>query len=134
MADGTRTHDNRNHNPGLYQLSYGHRRSAGASYTVGLVRATSAALLELRENIAELRFKLAAKLGTGTRHRRKVLQHLEGTTCIFRHAVLDFLVAERAISQELRTRMLAWRYSGFSAHNQVRVSGDDPEGRAKLAG
>ncbi|CAG4883824.1 protein of unknown function [Georgfuchsia toluolica] len=26
MADGTRTHDNRNHNPGLYQLSYGHRR------------------------------------------------------------------------------------------------------------
>ncbi len=26
VADGTRTHDNRNHNPGLYQLSYGHRR------------------------------------------------------------------------------------------------------------
>ena len=24
MADGTRTHDNRNHNPGLYQLSYSH--------------------------------------------------------------------------------------------------------------
>ena len=24
VADGTRTHDNRNHNPGLYQLSYGH--------------------------------------------------------------------------------------------------------------
>ena len=27
VADGTRTHDNRNHNPGLYQLSYSHRRS-----------------------------------------------------------------------------------------------------------
>jgi hypothetical protein len=26
VADGTRTHDNRNHNPGLYQLSYGHRK------------------------------------------------------------------------------------------------------------
>jgi hypothetical protein len=26
VADGIRTHDNRNHNPGLYQLSYGHRR------------------------------------------------------------------------------------------------------------
>ncbi|SPA24974.1 hypothetical protein CBM2637_A170308 [Cupriavidus taiwanensis] len=26
MADGTRTHDDRNHNPGLYQLSYSHRR------------------------------------------------------------------------------------------------------------
>ncbi|MEK0428029.1 MAG: hypothetical protein RL001_556 [Pseudomonadota bacterium] len=25
VADGTRTHDDRNHNPGLYQLSYGHR-------------------------------------------------------------------------------------------------------------
>ena len=24
VADGTRTHDSRDHNPGLYQLSYGH--------------------------------------------------------------------------------------------------------------
>ena len=28
VADGIRTHDNRNHNPGLYQLSYSHRRAA----------------------------------------------------------------------------------------------------------
>ena len=27
VADGTRTHDDRNHNPGLYQLSYSHRRT-----------------------------------------------------------------------------------------------------------
>ena len=26
MADGTRTRDNRNHNPGLYQLSYSHHK------------------------------------------------------------------------------------------------------------
>ena len=26
VADGTRTHDNQNHNLGLYQLSYSHRR------------------------------------------------------------------------------------------------------------
>ena len=26
MGDGTRTHDNRNHNPGLYQLSYTHQK------------------------------------------------------------------------------------------------------------
>lgn len=26
MADGARTHDNWNHNPGLYQLSYSHHR------------------------------------------------------------------------------------------------------------
>jgi hypothetical protein len=25
VADGTRTHDHRDHNPGLYQLSYRHR-------------------------------------------------------------------------------------------------------------
>jgi hypothetical protein len=25
VDDGARTHDNRNHNPGLYQLSYIHR-------------------------------------------------------------------------------------------------------------
>ncbi len=28
VADGTRTHDDQNHNLGLYQLSYSHRRSA----------------------------------------------------------------------------------------------------------
>ena len=41
VADGTRTHDNRDHNPGLYQLSYSHhwetdgpgfRSKAGASW------------------------------------------------------------------------------------------------------
>ena len=27
VADGARTHDNWNHNPGLYQLSYSHHRN-----------------------------------------------------------------------------------------------------------
>ena len=31
VADGTRTRDNRNHNPGLYQLSYSHHRTGRAS-------------------------------------------------------------------------------------------------------
>jgi len=52
----------------------------------------------------------------------------------FRRAVLDFLVRERAISEELCGRMLGWRYSGFSVHNGVRVAAEDPEGRKKLAG
>ncbi len=30
MDDGTRTHDDRDHNPGLYQLSYAHHRCFGA--------------------------------------------------------------------------------------------------------
>jgi hypothetical protein len=51
----------------------------------------------------------------------------------FRRAVLDFLVGKGAISDELRGRMLGWRYSGFSVHNQVRVAADDAEGRKKLA-
>jgi len=51
----------------------------------------------------------------------------------FRRAVLDFLVGQQAISEELRRRMLGWRYSGFSVHNQVRVAADDAEGRKKLA-
>ena len=31
MADGTRTHDDQNHNLGLYQLSYSHRRAHDCS-------------------------------------------------------------------------------------------------------
>jgi hypothetical protein len=31
VADGARTHDNRNHNPGLYQLSYSHHRTPNYS-------------------------------------------------------------------------------------------------------
>jgi len=30
VADGARTHDNRNHNPGLYQLSYSHHGNEAA--------------------------------------------------------------------------------------------------------
>ena len=38
MTDGARTHDNRNHNPGLYQLSYGHhsRLYRGTNYPAKL--------------------------------------------------------------------------------------------------
>jgi hypothetical protein len=31
VADGTRTHDDQNHNLGLYQLSYSHRRAVDYS-------------------------------------------------------------------------------------------------------
>ena len=52
----------------------------------------------------------------------------------FRRAVLDCLVENAALSEQLRGRMLAWRYSGFSAHNEVSVAAEDAEGRKKLAG
>lgn len=41
---------------------------------------------------------------------------------------------EQALSQVLSSRMLGWRHSGFSVHNQVRVGEQDAEGRKKLAG
>ena len=52
----------------------------------------------------------------------------------FRRAVLAFLVREHALSEDLRSRMLGWRYSGFSVHNQVRIAAEDAEARKKLAG
>ena len=36
MDDGTRTRDNRNHNPGLYQLSYVHHLFADVACPTGL--------------------------------------------------------------------------------------------------
>jgi hypothetical protein len=52
----------------------------------------------------------------------------------FRRAVLGFLAAKGAVSEELRCKLLGWRHSGFSAHNQVRIGEGDAEGRSKLAG
>jgi hypothetical protein len=47
VADGARTHDNRNHNPGLYQLSYSHRSKEiitswpdGAAYCAAVVESS----------------------------------------------------------------------------------------------
>ena len=38
VADGARTHDNRNHNPGLYQLSYSHRSAHNYSGSLARLR------------------------------------------------------------------------------------------------
>jgi hypothetical protein len=47
--------------------------------------------------------------------------------------VLKLLLAEGAIGERLSASMLAWRHSGFSVHNGVRVAAGDTEGRMKLA-
>ena len=39
----------------------------------------------------------------------------------------------RAIGERLSASMLAWRHSGFSVHNGVRVRASDAEGRKRLA-
>jgi hypothetical protein len=51
----------------------------------------------------------------------------------FRTEVLKLLVAEGAIGERLSESILAWRHSGFSVHNGVRVRAGDAEGRKKLA-
>lgn len=51
----------------------------------------------------------------------------------FRSEVLKLLVAEHAIGERLSASMLAWRHSGFSVQNGVRVRAGDAEGRRKLA-
>ena len=44
VADGTRTHDDQNHNLGLYQLSYSHRRAGDYSQRPQLDAAAEAAV------------------------------------------------------------------------------------------
>ncbi len=40
VADGARTHDNRNHNPGLYQLSYSHHNCFFSFHNTPAIRRT----------------------------------------------------------------------------------------------
>ena len=47
--------------------------------------------------------------------------------------VLKLLVAKGAIGERLSASLLAWRHTGFSVHNGVRVPAGDIEGRKKLA-
>ena len=51
-----------------------------------------------------------------------------------RREVLGLLVRREAILPPLAGQMLAWRHSGFTVHNQVRVAASDAEGRKSLAG
>jgi len=51
-----------------------------------------------------------------------------------RREVLGLLVRREVILPPLAGQMLAWRHSGFSVHNQVRVAAGDAEGRKSLAG
>jgi len=51
----------------------------------------------------------------------------------FRKAVLDLLCREGLVSELLAERMLAWRHTGFSVHNSVRVHARNAAGRRRLA-
>jgi len=51
----------------------------------------------------------------------------------FRKGVLALLRREGLVSEPLAEKMLAWRHTGFSAHNSVRVRAGDAAGRRRLA-
>ena len=51
----------------------------------------------------------------------------------FRAEVLALLRCEGMVSEVLAEKMLAWRHTGFSAHNSVRVRARDAAGRRRLA-
>ena len=71
------------------------------------------------------------------------LRHLPGIAAIargtaprgaaLRHKLLDFLCTEGVLEDELAQRILKWRHSGFSVHNQVHTKADDAEGRQRLS-
>jgi len=50
-----------------------------------------------------------------------------------RHAVLDYLVEEEAITEDFAHKLLSWKHSGFSVDNKVCIRADDAEGRKQLA-
>ncbi len=50
-----------------------------------------------------------------------------------REAVLNLLQERECITAEFAERLLAWRHSGFSVHNRVRVKAADGQGRKQLA-
>ena len=51
----------------------------------------------------------------------------------FRNEVLALLRHEGLVSAALAAKMLAWRHTGFSAHNSVRLGARDSAGRRRLA-
>ena len=53
---------------------------------------------------------------------------------LFRERLLARLVTKHAISQELATKLMAWRHPGFSAHVGEPIAADETQALEKLAG
>ena len=53
----------------------------------------------------------------------RVLPPIPGALLVeqLRHAVLDYLVEDEAITEDFANKLLAWKHSGFSVDNKVRV-------------
>ena len=53
---------------------------------------------------------------------------------LFREQLLARLALKHAISQELATKLMAWRHPGFSAHVGEPIAADDAQALENLAG
>jgi hypothetical protein len=53
---------------------------------------------------------------------------------LFRERLLARLIEKHAISQQLATKLIAWRHAGFSAHVGEPISADDTQALENLAG
>jgi hypothetical protein len=53
---------------------------------------------------------------------------------LFRERLLARLIEKHAISQELATKLMAWRHPGFSTHVGEPISADDTKALENLAG
>ena len=86
VADGTRTRDNRNHNPGLYQLSYSHHwKACEARVKVGAPGGTRTHNPRLRRpvlypvELRALKSRLQNPLRRRCAHLQKAANHISGT-------------------------------------------------------
>lgn len=58
---------------------------------------------------------------------------LDALERLFRHRVLEMLLRERRIDDTVIRKLLGWRHSGFSLHNDVRIGVHDADGRRAVS-
>ena len=110
------------------------RREVGADVRPGIVVsvATSGDLLQWHVHLHVLTTD-GAFSDDGTFH-RLANWDAEALMRLFRERLLARLVVKHAISQELATKLMAWRHPGFSAHVADPISAQDTQALENLAG
>ena len=119
---------------GAEALSEYMRRELGAVARPGIVVsvATSGDLLQWHVHLHVLATD-GAFSDDGTFHPLATWD-AEALMRLFRERLLARLVHRHAISQELATKLMAWKHPGFSAHVGEPISADDTKALENLAG
>ena len=119
---------------GAEALSEYMRREVGADARPGIVVsiATAGDLLQWHVHLHVLSTD-GAFSDDGTFHPLATWD-AEALMRLFRERLLARLVGKHAISQELATKLMAWRHPGFSAHVADPISAEDTQALENLAG